>query len=93
MLLAGIEKSTPSLINDQGSQWVCKYFNNQAKQGDLSFAAYERFGKTVEEVFPAKEGTVVVGDPVPSGAQMITSVENLPEAYYKKVVPMPSGIM
>lgn len=88
-VVAGLPKKTPLLISTHDNRGPCGYFYVSNDSLDkLNPLARQLFGKPVDMVFPAAQGTVVVGDAITPGTKLITSPEVPPEAYRDKNAPL-----
>ncbi|WP_206434385.1 hypothetical protein [Iodobacter ciconiae] len=93
--VAGLAKGTPLLLSTYDNLGPCGYFyvtpDNLAPLNPLSKRV---FARQVDMVFPATNGKVVVGEPLPAGSKLLTSGETIPELFYDKAAPIagPAGL-
>jgi hypothetical protein len=93
--VAGLEKGTPLLVSSYDNRGPCGYFyvtpDNLAPLNPLSKPV---FARQVDMVFPATNGKVVVGDPMPARTKLVRSSETTPESFYDKAAPIagPAGL-
>jgi hypothetical protein len=93
--IAGLEKATPSLVSSYDNRGPCGYFYvGSDNLASLNPLAKRVFGRRVDMVFPAKNGKVVVGEPIPEGMGLLTSPEITPESFLDKTAPIagPAGL-
>lgn len=94
-VVAGLGKQTPLLISTYDNKGPCGHFYvTSNKLEALNPTARSLFGRSVDVVYPAQNGYVVVGDPILSGTKLLTSSEVPPESYRDKSAPLagPAGI-
>lgn len=93
--VAGLEQGTPVLNSSYDNKGPCGYFyvtaDNLAPLNPLSKRV---FGRAVDMVFPATNGKVVIGEPLPAGAALVTSGAITPESFRDKTAPIagPAGL-
>lgn len=93
--VAGLKPGTPLLNSSYDNKGPCGYFyvtaDNLAPLNPLSKRV---FGRAVDMVFPATNGKVVVGEPLPAGVALVTSGATTPDSFHDKAAPMagPAGL-
>lgn len=93
--IAGLAKDTPQLISSYDNKGPCSYFYvGRDMLAPLNPLSRRLFGRPVDMVFPAVDGKVVVGAPLPAGAKLIRSPDAAPESYYDKsaLIAGPAGL-
>ena len=94
-VIAGLDKKIPTLISSYNNKGACGYFYiSETEIQTLNPLARKIFGRPVDMVFLAKDGTVVVGDPPTPEMTLITAKDSPPESYFDKSAPLagPAGI-
>lgn len=93
--VAGLTKDVPILISTYDNKGVCGYFyvTEQGLEG-LNPRSRKLFGRPVTQAFLAKDGAVVVGEPLSNDVKLVTSPQTPPESYLDKTAPMagPAGL-
>lgn len=95
-VVAGLEKTTPVLVSTYDNRSPCGYFYvTQDNPGPLNPLSKRIVGRPVDMVFPAKNGKVVIGDPVSAETRLVTSRHVTPESYHDKSAPIagPAGLV
>lgn len=93
--LAGLEKTVARLNSSYDNRGPCGYFyvtdNNLSV---LNTMAKRIFGRSVDMVFPAEKGRVVVGESLQADTKLVTSPETTPTSFYDKDAPLagPAGL-
>lgn len=84
--VAGLDASVPVLNSSYDNKGPCGYFyiGRRENPARLSQTSRSLFGRPVDLVYPAENGEVVIGDPVPAGEKLITSESNPPESFYDR---------
>lgn len=93
--VAGLPKDTPLLISTYDNRGVCGYtYINKRTLTDANPFSTKVFGKSVDMVYFASGGKVVVGTPELQGAQLLTSRDVTPDSFFDKSKPLagPAGI-
>ncbi|MDR0673714.1 MAG: hypothetical protein LBF93_08695 [Zoogloeaceae bacterium] len=95
--VAGLEKRVPQLNSSYDNKGACGYFYVSTSTEDLARlnpTARRVFGKPVDTVFIARDGRVVVGEPLRAGIRLLTSPETTPESFHDKDAPIagPAGL-
>ena len=96
-VIAGLDKNVSVLNSSYYNRGSCGYFYVSRDEKDLSKLnpiARRVFGKSVDMVFPAENGQVVIGEPLQPNIKLITSSKVTPESFYDKKAPIagPAGI-
>lgn len=87
--VAGLDKSTPLLVSTFDNKGPCGYFYITPRDLDsLNPLSKRMFGRPVDMVYPAKEGAVIVGDPLPQGVKLVASRDTLPESFRDNAAPL-----
>ena len=102
--VAGLEKHVLQLNSSFYNRGPCGYFYVDVNSGQFRMVGgyfYEMdemakhvFGRTVDKIFPAEKGQVVIGEPLQLGTRLITSPEVTPESFYDREALMagPAGL-
>jgi len=94
-VVAGLEKTTPILISSSDNRGPCGYFYVTPDNLDpLNPLSRRVFGRPVDMVFPARNGKVVIGNPVSPETKLVTSDDITPESFHDKSAPIagPAGV-
>lgn len=93
--VAGLERDTPLLNSSYDNKGACGYFyvtpDNLAPLNPLSKRV---FGRGVDMVFPATNGKVAIGEPLPARTELVTSGAITPESFHDRTAPIagPAGL-
>ncbi|SDU06476.1 hypothetical protein [Halopseudomonas salegens] len=88
-VVAGLESGVPLLASTQNNRGPCGYFYVKPDNlAPLNPLAKRVFGQPVDMVFPAQNGTVVIGDPIDQGTTLVTSDEVTPESFRDESAPI-----
>jgi hypothetical protein len=93
--IAGLDKNVPTLISSYDNKGACGYFyvggDGIEKMNPLS---RKLFDKPVELIYPAKNGSALIGEAVGANVRINTSKATPPESYYDKNAPIagPAGL-
>lgn len=94
--VAGLDKGVPPLNSSYDNKGPCGYFyvGDNEQLARLNPLAQKLFGKSVEMVYPARKGQVVVGDALQEGVALVTSQATRPESFRDAKAPLagPAGI-
>jgi len=93
--VAGVDKSIPLLVSSYDNKGPCGYFYvNSDNLAPLNPLARRVFGRPVDMVYPATNGKVDVGKPLPAGATLVRSAAITPESFYDNNAPIagPAGL-
>ena len=93
-VIAGLPADVPVINSSYDNRGPCGYFYvTQAKVASLNPVAKRIFGKPVDLVYLANNGSAMVGDPVGSG-QLVTSSRIKPESFRDSSAPLagPAGL-
>lgn len=72
-VVTGLPPDVPLLVSTYDNRGACGYFYvTAAKARELNPVARRTFGRSVDMVFPASGGRVVVGDPLAGDAGLVT---------------------
>lgn len=72
-VVTGLPAHVPVIVSTHDDKGPCGYFYVSAeKAGTLNPVARRAFGRPIDMVYPAVQGRVVVGNPLPSGAGLVT---------------------
>lgn len=95
-VIAGLSNKVPVLISTYENRGPCGYFyvGSDKQLAALNPQARRVFGRPVDMVYPAKNGKVVVGEPLQASTQLVTSTATTPEMYHDKDAPKagPAGL-
>ncbi len=81
-VIAGLPAAIPALVSSHDNKGACGYFYvSTDKLSSLNPMAQKLFGHDVDLVYPAKDGRVVIGDPIPADIALITATNRSPESY------------
>lgn len=88
-VIAGLPKQTPRLVSTYDNKGVCGYFYIK-EEGSNALNPRSRilFNRQVNMVFPAKNGSVVVGTDISDSDSLITSGDTTPSSYNNKSAPL-----
>lgn len=86
--VAGLPKDVPILNSSYSNKGACRYFYLPGGIDKLNPLARELFGHEVDLVFLAKDGRVVVGDPLKKNTSLLTSTRVRPESFYDRSAPL-----
>jgi len=87
-VVAGLAEDVPQINSSYDNRGPCGYFYVNTKDlSALNPMATRVFGRTIEMVFPAERGQVVVGDPLLHNTELITAPEVPPESFYDNNAP------
>jgi hypothetical protein len=92
-VIAGLPKGTPTLVSTFVNRGACGYFYIQEERmSSLNSLSQRLFGRNVEMVYLAKQGTAIVGNAPLNG--LITSTETPPESFFNPDAPLsgPAGL-
>lgn len=88
-VLAGLTEEIPTLICTDDNRHPCGYFYvTSEKMGTLNPYARRLFQRPVDMVYPAEEGAVVIGAPIPDGMELMTSSSQPPESFRDQGAPL-----
>lgn len=93
--VAGLEQSTPLVNSTYDNKGPCGYFyvtsQNLAPPNHLSSRV---FGRSVDKVFLATNGNVVIGEPLVAGTMLVNSGVITPESFHDRNAPIagPAGL-
>jgi hypothetical protein len=88
-VVAGLPKNVPLLISSYDNKGPCGYFIvSEETLSSLNPISRRLFERPVDQVFLAKAGQVVVGDPIGNGTKLVTSPETPPESFWDKSAPI-----
>lgn len=72
-VVTGLPAQVPVLVSSYDNKGPCGYFYVSAERASrLNPVARQVFGRPVDMLYPAREGKVVVGDPLASGDALVT---------------------
>jgi len=81
-VVAGLPKSVPTLVSSYDNKGACGYFYVNADDvGNLNPMAQRVFARSVDRVYPARDGRVVIGDTLPAGVALVTGNGPTPESF------------
>jgi hypothetical protein len=88
--VAGLDANVPVLNSSYANQGPCGHFYvGQRENSDkINQVSRNLFGRPVDLVYPAKNGEIVIGDPVPPGEKLITTESNPPESFHDRTAPI-----
>lgn len=93
--VAGLEKDTPLLNSSYDNRGSCGYFYvSNDNLTALNPMARRVFGRSVDMVFPAEKGRVVIGEPLRADTDLVTSPDVSPASFHDKDAPVagPAGL-
>jgi hypothetical protein len=86
--IAGLDPRVPLIVSTYDNKGACGYFYVAENRLEaLNPAARRLFGRTVEMVYIARGGSVVVGDAVDPAEKLVTSSAKTPESFQDKSAP------
>lgn len=97
-VVAGLDATVPVLNSSSADRGPCPcgyfYVGQRENSDKINQISRTLFGRPVDLVYPAKNGDVVIGDPVPAGVKLITSESNPPESFLDTTAPIagPAGL-
>ena len=96
--IAGLDATVPVLNSSSADRGPCPcgyfYVGQRENSEKINQISRNLFGRPVDLVYPAKNGEVVIGDPVPAREKLITSESNSPESFHDTTAPIagPAGL-
>lgn len=87
--VAGLDKSVPVLNSSHDNKGACGYFYISSERNEkLNPLSQRLFGRTVDMVYPAANGKVLIGNSLPEDVRLITSSHTPAQSYYDKTAPL-----
>jgi HAMP domain-containing protein len=87
--VAGLDKSVPVLNSSYDNKGACGYFYVSSERNEkLNPLSQRLFGRTVDMVYPAAGGKVLIGNSLPVDVRLITSSHTPVQSYYDKTAPL-----
>ncbi len=87
--VAGLDPNVPLVISTAQNQGLYGYFYIARDKMDvLDRVARRLFGRSVDSVYPARDGKVLVGNTLPPGITLVTSKETPPESFHDTNAPL-----
>lgn len=83
--VAGLPEGTPILSTEHQSP--CRYFDSHALN-NANHILKDHVGREVDKFFPASGGHVLIGEPLPDGAELITNLESRVEDFHDPNKPL-----
>lgn len=93
--VAGLAQSTPLLNSSYDNKGPCGDFYVTADDlAPLNPLSKRVFGRGVDMVYPATDGKVVIGEPLPAGTALVRSDAITPESFHDRTAPLagPAGL-
>jgi uncharacterized protein len=93
--VAGLDPAVPLLNTSQLYNGNCvNFYIGEHELEKLNPISHRFFGCSVDMVYQAKNGEIVIGDAVPKGSKLITSQLVTPESFFDKTEPLagPAGL-
>jgi hypothetical protein len=87
--VAGLPSSTPLIVSTYDNKGACGNFYVDAKRlENLNPISRRIFSKSVDLVYPAQQGKLVLGEPITKELSLLTSTEITPEEYQDRSAPL-----
>jgi uncharacterized protein YecT (DUF1311 family) len=87
--VAGLDATVPVLNSSYDNKGACGYFYVvESELASLNPMSRRLFGRSVDKVYLAQNGSVIVGNSVPQGLKLISSSTTTPESFYDKTAPL-----
>jgi hypothetical protein len=88
-VVAGLPKGTPILTSTYEEKGPCGWFYvTESSLTGLNGISRRLFQHSVDQVFLAKEGRVLVGEVLNPGSALVTSPDTPPESFFDKTAPL-----
>lgn len=89
-VVAGLDKDGPLLVSTYDNKGPCGRFYIEAHTTleQVSQLSSRVFGRSVDRIFHAENGKVVIGAPLPADVKLIASPDTTPESFYNKEAPI-----
>ncbi len=88
-VVAGLPGRVPVLISTYDNKGACGYFYvGSDNLASLNPYARRLFDRPVDMVYPAKDGRVVIGDPLGFGTALVTGTGSTVESYLDQKAPL-----
>ncbi|TKB89433.1 MAG: hypothetical protein E8D40_18085 [Nitrospira sp.] len=92
-VVAGLPKNVPLLISSYDNKGPCGYFYvSEETLGSLNPISRRLFGRSVDQVFLAKSGQAIVGNPLGKDIKLVTSPETPPESFLDESAPLAGSL-
>lgn len=83
-VVTGLPDTVPVIVSTYDNKGPCGYYYVTAEKAHtLNPVARRAFGRAIDMVFPAAQGSVVVGDPLAPGTELVTDASARPAAAFR----------
>lgn len=88
-IIAGLKGDVPSIISSYDNHGACGYFYvGGERQAAINPLSRRLFGRSVDMIYPAQDGRVLVGRAIPAGVNLLTSSSASPVSFHDTSAPL-----